>query len=125
MSDEQNISLPPRAQRDMPVHCVKCGAFNDRTSDICSACGAHLRLKCRKCHKSNLRTTSRCIKCHQPLRNAGRDFSVFKLDFKRPRWRRGWLKRRFQRWNRPAALLLIGGLVLWLLLGGARILGIQ
>ena len=125
MSDEHAIAQPPLAQKDMPVHCAKCVVFNDRNALVCTACGAHLRLKCRKCQASNLRTASRCSRCHQLLRTGNTDFSRFKLNFKSRRWRRGWLKRRFQRWNGPAALLLAVGIILWLLSGGIQVFGIR
>lgn len=124
MSDELDNSQPPRAQKDMPVHCAKCGVFNDRTANVCTACGAHMRLKCRKCQQSNLRTTSRCSKCHQLLRTGIADFSLFKLKFKRRHWRLSRLKRRLQLWQGPAALLLVVGVIVWLMSGGAKNFGI-
>ncbi len=125
MSDEQDIAQPPRAQRDMPVHCSKCGVFNERAAEVCKACGAHLRLKCKKCGSSNLRTTSRCNKCHQLLRGGRTDFSLFRIKFKRRHWRLSRLKRRFQRWKGPAVLLLVLGIILWLMSGRAQIFGIR
>ncbi|MEQ2010225.1 MAG: hypothetical protein ABMA26_25860 [Limisphaerales bacterium] len=116
MSDENAMSRPPQAQKDMPVHCAKCGAFNERTADACTDCGSHLRLKCRKCQSSNLRTASRCSKCHQLLRTGGAGFGLFNLKLKGRLWRRGWLRRRIRRWNRPAALVLTGALILWALI---------
>lgn len=115
MSNEQPTSLPPQVQRDMPVHCAKCGAFNERAALVCSACRSELRFKCRHCQALNLRTTSRCSKCHRILRFAVLDLSVFKLNFKRRRWTRGWWKRRFDRWAWLALFLLLGGLLLCML----------
>lgn len=107
MSDEKEIPQPPRAQRDTPVHCSKCGVFNDRADDVCKDCGAHLRLKCKKCGVSNLRTASRCAKCHQLLRAGSTDFSFFKIRFKRRHWRLSRVKRRIERWKGFAILLLL------------------
>ena len=115
MSDEQPTSLPPRAQRDMPVHCVKCGAFNERDAQVCSACGDPLRFKCRHCQASNLRTTSRCSHCHQLLRLGDWDLRLWPVKFKSWRWHRAWFKRRFEHWSQFAALLVIIGVLIWML----------
>ena len=105
----------------MPVHCSKCGVFNERAAEVCKDCGSHLRLKCKKCGASNLRTTSRCAKCHQLLRGGRTDFSLFKIRFKRRHWRLSRLKRRLQRWNGLAALILVIALVVWLMSGDSKI----
>lgn len=99
----------------MPVHCAKCGAFNERAAQECSACGDQLRFKCRHCQALNLRTTSRCSKCHKILRIAVLDLSLFKWKLKNRHLRRGWWQRRLTRWSRLAVLLLIVGLFLWML----------
>jgi predicted amidophosphoribosyltransferase len=125
MSDEKEIAQPPRAQQDTPVHCSKCGVFNERAADVCKDCGAHLRLKCKKCGASNLRTASRCARCYQLLRNGSTDFSFLKIRFKRRHWRLSRLKQQFQRLKGFAALLLVLAVIIWVMVGDFRFLGTQ
>lgn len=114
MTDEKDIAQPPTAQRDMPVHCVKCDVFNERAASVCISCGAHLRLKCKKCGAANLRTASRCNRCHQRMRAPS---------FVLPRWNRPFsnlMKKTSNRAKtrkrslRALGLLALVGLVIWM-----------
>lgn len=108
MSQADPNPPPPQAQANAPVHCADCGQLNERDAVTCTACGAHLWIKCNKCRAKNVRTAGRCAKCRHRLHARTITLPRLGLDLK-------LRNRRKRRLVRALLLLVLFGLAARLL----------
>jgi uncharacterized membrane protein YvbJ len=55
------------ARAEAEIRCAKCGHRNQRRSNVCESCGAHLHVVCHRCGHRNERSRSKCTECGQKL----------------------------------------------------------